>query len=496
MQSPQVSTRQRQEELTPPREGATARPTLANSWRRTILAAGLIVLAGVAAYWNSFAGVLAYDDQFAIVENPTIRQLWPLWPVLAPPHSGETVSGRPLLNLSLAINYAISGLEVWSYHLMNLAIHIAAALLLFGILRRTFLMPMLRGRFGNAATTLALASALIWTIHPLQTESVTYIVQRAESLAGFFYLLTLYCVIRGAAAVGQAFQPDAESANVRLESLTYPKKGDSPPWPWYAAAALACLLGTACKEILITAPMMVLLYDRTLLAGSFTETLRRRWGLYVGLVATWGLLACLVFSTGLIGRQSEMGAPDAWSYARSQPGVILHYLRLSFWPGPLCMSYDWPVASTVGEILPGTIVVGLLLAATLWGVIWRKPWGCLGAWFFLILAPTSTIMPLNQLIHEHRMYLSLAAIAVLVVTGEHSMPGHAGRRLRRGGPLRRRRDRRREGPATGRVSRAGAAGETDPRPAGTIPRRPAIPRDPALGRVVLGPQPGGSFWLL
>jgi tetratricopeptide (TPR) repeat protein len=378
--------------------GKSGRLPSASGW--VILpAAGLIVLAAAAAYHNSFRGPFIYDDLGAIVGNPTIRRLWPVWPVwpvLSPPSEGETVSGRPLLNLSLAINFALGGLDVRGYHATNLAIHIANALLLLGILRRTLLSPMLQDRFGRAAMPLALAAALLWTVHPLQTESVTYIAQRAESLAGFCYLLTLYCVIRGAGG-------------------TVPLGG-----PWYAAAVLACLAGMACKEVAVTAPLTVLLYDRTFLAGSFAAAWRRRWGLYLALAATWGLLIHLVLSTGLIGRQGEMGAPDPWRYACTQPGVILHYLRLSVWPSSLCMSYGWPVASQLGEILPGAVVIGLLLAVTVWGLIGCRPWAFWGAWFFLILAPTSSFLPLNQLAHEHRMYLSLAAIAVLAVAGAYT----------------------------------------------------------------------------
>ena len=108
------------------------------------------------------------------------------------------VTGRPLLNLSLALNYAAGGLDIRGFHAANLAIHLAAALLLFGILRRTLLLPAMRDRFGAAATPLAPAVAMLWAVHPLQTESVTYIAQRAESLVGFFYLFALYALIRGA----------------------------------------------------------------------------------------------------------------------------------------------------------------------------------------------------------------------------------------------------------------------------------------------------------
>jgi len=396
-------------------------------------AAGLIVLAAIAAYHNSLAGPFVLDDDAAIAGNPTIRHLWPIWTVLSPPREGETVSGRPLLNLTLAINYAHSGLNVRGYHATNLAIHIAAALLLFGILRRTFLMPALRDRFGSAVLLLALASTLLWTVHPLQAESVTYVVQRAESLMGLFYLLTLYCVIRGAAAgtvPGEERGARNEgrgrgSEGVIQANITSGEKGDCPPrpipWLWYAAAVLACLLGMATKEVMVTAPLVVLLYDRTFLAGSFGNTLRQRWGLYAGFAATWVLSAYLVLSTGLIFRQSELLAPDRFSYARSQPGVILHYLQLSFWPRPLCLVADLPAASRLGEILPAAMAVGLLLAATVWGLMGRKACGFLGAWFFLILAPTSSIFPLRDLAYEHRMYLPLAAVAVLVVAGGYHL---------------------------------------------------------------------------
>jgi len=427
-----------------------------------MLAASLIVLAAAAAYRHSFRGPFVYDDLSAIVTNSTIRQLWPIWPVLSPPREGETVSGRPLLNLSLAVNYAISGLEVWSYHAANLLIHITAALLVFGIVRRTLLTPALGDRLGRAATALALASAMLWAVHPLQTESVTYISQRAESLAGLFYLLTLYCVIRGAGTVPffaapKAFLPDSvagekgdcpprhapsparsplslrERVRVRVARATAisaltPTLSQReremlwhPPRPWYAAAVLACLLGMACKEVMVTAPLLVVLYDRFFLAGSFAGALRRRWPLYLGLAATWGLLVHLVLSTGLIGRRAEMGAIDVWGYARTQPAVVLHYLRLAVWPRPLCFDYAWPVAHTLGEILPGAIVIGLLAAATMLGFIRGKAWGFLGAWFFLILAPTSSILPLGQLAFEHRMYLPLAAVAVLAVTGGYAL---------------------------------------------------------------------------
>ena len=372
-------------------------------WRwEKFVAAGLIVLAGLAVYANSFSGPFIFDDIASIVENPSIRRLWPLGDVLSPPSDGGTLTSRPILNLSLAINYRLGGLDVWGYHATNLAIHLINGLLLLGILWRTFQLPSLQTRFGEAAWGLSLAIALLWTVHPLQTESVTYINQRAESLAGLFYLLTVYSVIRG------------------LQS--------SRAACWYWLAVGACLLGVATKEPVITAPLVILLYDRTFLEDSFRKILRRRWGLYLGLFASWALQAYLQARTGLSVLKEELGPLGFWAYVRSEPGVILYYLRLSLWPHPLCFDYDWPVANTLATILPGVLAIGGLGLATVWGLAKRRSWGVLGAWFFLILAPTSSIMPLPHLAFEHRMYLSLAAVLTWVVAGSYVAAQHLKRR--------------------------------------------------------------------
>ncbi len=389
-------------------------------------AAGLIVLATVAAYHSSFAGPFIFDDNSSISQNATIRRLWPLWPTLCPPRHGETVAGRPQLNLSLAINYAISGKRVWSYHAANLAIHVFAALLLFGILRRTFLLPTMRDRWGTAALPLALVVALLWAIHPLQTESVTYIVQRAESLMGLFYFLTLYCFVRGASLEGsgvrgQGSGPDVHHSSfiIRHSSSRNPSSFILPPVAWYVGSVTACLLGMASKEVMISAPLMVLLYDRTFCAGSFREAWRQRYGVYLALAGTWLLLGWLVLSMSPLGTGTGPGTKvfTWWSYLLTQPGVIVHYLRLSVWPWPLCLDYGWPAARSVADVLWPAIVAAGLLAATVWALVKRPAWGFLGTWFFGILALTSSVVALGQAAFEHRMYLSLAAVVTGVVVG-------------------------------------------------------------------------------
>ena len=184
------------------------------------------------------------------------------------------------------------------------------------------------------------------------------------------------------------------------------------------AAVAACALGMGSKEVMVSAPLIVLLYDRSFIAGSFREALRRRWLFYLGAggdVAHPRSLAHRGVGPHAISAGFQLQEVTPFQYARSEPGVILHYLALAFWPARLCLDYGWPVANGIAQIAPGAIVIGALLAATVWALVRKPKWGFIGAWFFLILAPTSSIMPIKDLAFEHRMYLPLAAVALAVI---------------------------------------------------------------------------------
>jgi hypothetical protein len=147
---------------------------------------GALVLscAGVVAYANSLSGPFIVDDAVTIIDNPHIRQLWPLWPLSRTLLTDQesTVAGRPLVNLSFAINYAIGGVQVSGYHLVNIVLHVLCALLLFGVVRRTLAFPPLH--LVARSTSIALAIALLWLVHPLNTEAVDYVTQRTELMMG------------------------------------------------------------------------------------------------------------------------------------------------------------------------------------------------------------------------------------------------------------------------------------------------------------------------
>ncbi len=378
------------------KQRTTLPPATQPFWHK--LLPGLIVIAGLVAYHNSFPGVFVLDDKKHVLQSPRIRSL-------SHPFTIITESRRPVVDLTLAANYAIGRYETAGYHAVNLAVHILAALALFGVVRRTLLWPRLGSRWNEASSWLALTTALLWLVHPLNTQSVTYVIQRCESMMGLFYLLTLYCVIRGA--------------------------GGPRPGLWYASAVVCSALGMGSKAVMVTAPLVVLLYDRVFIAESIKDLLRQRWGLYVGLAATWSALVFCGEVGGVLfpgDRSATVGFGTKeftpLEYAATQPGVILHYLRLSLWPHPLCLDYSWPAADTAGRIVPPALGVLALLAATAAALKRKPPVGFLGAWFFLILVPTSSFIPIKDPAFEHRMYLPLAAVVALVVWA-----GHAGLRL-------------------------------------------------------------------
>lgn len=355
-----------------------------------ILLPVLVILAGLVAFGNSRSGAFVFDDDKHVLNNPRIRKIMPL---------EETMSGRrPIVDLSLALNYDRGEFDPRGYHVFNLAVHLLAGLTLFGIVGRTLRRKPLPGHVRRAAPLLALLIAMIWLVHPLQTQSVTYVIQRAESMMGLFYLLTLYCVIRGAGSFRRI--------------------------PWYAGAVVFCALGMGCKAVMVTAPLVVFLYDWAFISRSGGEALRRRSLMYFGLMATWTVLgACgipgKVLSPTASGATVGFGFTgiSPFDYLTTQAGAIAHYLRLSLWPHPLCLDYNWPVARTaVSIVLPGFVIVSLLVG-TVWGMVRRPALGFAGVWFFLILAPTSSFIPIKDPAFEHRMYLPLAAVVAVVVVG-------------------------------------------------------------------------------
>jgi tetratricopeptide (TPR) repeat protein len=359
--------------------------------RHRSLAPVLLASCALAVYARSFGVPFLFDDLLAIPENPAIRSL----PRSFATSSETALAGRPLTSFTFALNHAAGGLSVAGYHAVNLAIHVACAWLIFEVARRLLAAPRVGAR---EADGLALATALLWTVHPVATETVVYVVQRTESLMALCLLATLYAFLRGTSS--------------------------ARPGPWLAASVAACALGMGAKEVMVAAPLVVLCADALFVTGSFAASLRARAAFYAGLAASWGVLG-LLLSAGQAARATgldlDLGVTPL-QYLWTQSRVLLHYLRLVVWPHPLVLCYDWAPVRSLSEAWPTVALVGALFVATAYGVARRLPAAFAGAVFFLVLAPTSSLLPIpTELVAERRMYLPLAAVLALVVIGAHRL---------------------------------------------------------------------------
>lgn len=363
-----------------------------------------IVLA-VAAYARVLHGEFQFDDDHAIVQNLSIKDLpvmWSgFWPALL---DGQ----RVVTDLTFALNYAQAGLDTWAFHVTNLAIHLAAVLLAFLLARR-----VLRMAGSPGADGLAVVIAGMFALHPLQTEAVSYVVQRAEAFASAFYMATLVLLL--------------EADRRRMTGRR---------WVAYAAALTCFVLGLGAKVIVITVPASYLAMMATVpgpdvrdqLATWRTRLLRTSPFLMVG--AWWA-------SSTLRGIEHRPDAgfsvpgSDPGSYVLTQVRACATYLRLLIWPAGQSVDWGLPLSRSIAEpavLLSGAVIFLLALAAAWSFWRWHRD-AALGPtvraaafgflWFFVVLSPTSSFVPLADALAEHRVYLaSWGIFAALVVIGE------------------------------------------------------------------------------
>lgn len=351
----------------------------------------ILIVAMLAVYANSLTAPFIFDDEFLSreVAQKNFYQLV---------HPG--ISGfRPLYKLSIALNYHLNGTHVWSYHLVNILIHAINTIWVFIIVEKTLLLPCFEGRFKGSARWLGLLSALFWGLHPLNTQAVTYISQRCEIMMAMFYLLTLLCLIK------------------------VHEHRDSKAWQ---AAAIMCLFcGFISKEAMISAPLILVIYDRLFLKKTFKAVFTDHRVFYVGMGAV--LLMPFLYLTMkgqlsdylsyLTGRHNI----STWHYLLTQPAVVLHYLKLSFLPTGLCFDYLWPIEPhLVHALLP--ISFWLLLAALLAYLLVKRTFIGFPLLFFAVnILPRSSIIVSTNAAVEYRMYLPLIGVIVFTVLCIYSL---------------------------------------------------------------------------
>jgi len=387
-------------------------------WRQWAWPLGVylaLAISVVSIYGATSNAPFFFDDEPCIENNSSIRRLWPLVGTkeepgpLRPPQD-FTTAGRPLVNLSFAINVALGGmdpqpehalivpLKPFGFHLFNMLLHALTGTVLWALVRRTLTLDFFAGRFSAVAAPLAFLVALVWTLHPLQTEAVQYVTQRTELMMGFCYLSVLY------------------------GSLRYFTAGDdSERTRWLVLTTLVGMAGMACKEVMVSAPTMVLLFDRTFISGAFVRAIRKHWPLYLGLLLGWGVLLPLnVGGPRSASAGFHLNVP-AYAWWFTQCKVLLLYLKLCVWPWPLVIHYEFPYLQTLSAAWPWLLAVGSLILATLL-LVWRRTAaGFLFVWVFAILSPTLVVPIITEIAVERRMYLPLIAPVAIFVVGGYAL---------------------------------------------------------------------------
>jgi tetratricopeptide (TPR) repeat protein len=349
-------------------------PRLPSLWLILIVLLGL----GAIAYSNSFSAPFVFDDLLSIQKNANVRFGNLNWNIL---------SGRALLYLTFTLNYIWTQQEVWSYHLVNLVFHLINGVLLFFVAENVFRRVLADLRLSRLY---AVGAALFFLVHPLQTESVTYISSRSELLSTLLYLAAfLVFVSRPEARIGF------------LLSLL---------------VAVLFILGMSAKETVISLPATLLLYDLLFLSKFEWRAVLSRWRFYITFVAgavVVGYYVATVTLRGSIG-PGRQGHLSVWHYFLTQLRAMVQYVYLTFFPVGLNLDYDFPQSFSLFE--PKVIGALIFLSALLvLGWLWRRSQPIFAFsifWFFLTLAPTSSVVPILDVFFEHRMYLPMVGISL------------------------------------------------------------------------------------
>lgn len=369
----------------------------------------LLAVVVLVLYANSFAVPFLFDDHFEITRNPMVKTIEPL---------GDYLSrSRGIPAFTLALNYSLGGFQVWGFHLLNVLVHLANGLLVYALVLFTLRLPNWRPRYGAVAQPLATLVALVFVAHPLQVMAVTYIVQRAESIAAFFYLATLL-----------------------LFALAWTRTSTASRVALYAAAALTALLGVVSKEVVVTVPVAAIVYRLCFLPRSAGRSRAGRAVLALMLFAP--LVYGLLLAWPYLFPSHDTVAPDAprawlyiptagfrlegltiWQYFLTQFAVILWYLRLFVLPTEQVFDYGWPFADSLWRI-DVLLPLAILLALVGVGIAAYRRYPLLSfaiAWLFITLSPTSSIIPLSDAAFEHRMYLPIVGLAWLAIVGGYDL---------------------------------------------------------------------------
>lgn len=361
------------------------------------------IVLGVVIYSNTLEVPFYFDDIKKIKENPNIRMEQlnidgiknSIWAEKSP-------SKRPVSYFSFALNYYFHQYDPKGYHVVNIIIHVINGILLFYFLRITLVLSGFRSPYLSAA---AFFAALIWLVHPVQTQSVTYIVQRQNSLAAMFYLLSFLLYIRGRLAAKKA-------------------PGNPSPYLWWAGASIVWLLALGSKQTAATLPFFILLYEWFFFRDLSREWLKHHLKYILGVVVLFGALAVLFSGVNPLEKFAALRDYANHQFTMgervlTQFRVVIYYISLVLFPHParLNLDYDFPLSHSLLDPVTTLLSLGLILGLLLAAVLLAKRERLISFfifWYFGNLVIESSIIPL-AVIYEHRLYLPSMALCLLFV---------------------------------------------------------------------------------
>lgn len=378
-----------------------------------IIHSALIIVLGIVVYSKTFHFPFVFDDEWNILENPVIKDVGNFFLNT----TGYLYNPRRFIGyLTIAMNYAFGALDVTGYHIFNLAVHIANALLAYALIVLTFRTPYMRDSSRSMSRPIALFTAALFVVHPIQTQAVTYIVQRFTSLATMFYLMSLCLYVKWRL----------------MRDLERPYRGKD--LLWYFLSLVAAVLSMKTKENAFTLPIIVVLYE----VFFFRLPIRKRIPFLVPIVLTLFIIPHSLLNVDkplgeVISDVSEatkiMTDVSRWDYMMTQFRVIVTYVRLLIVPINQNLDYDYPIYRSLLTppvflsflFLLSLFVLGVYLFQRSARDISDNRYGfrliSFGiAWFFITLSVESGIIPIVDVIFEHRVYLPSVGIISAFVT--------------------------------------------------------------------------------
>jgi tetratricopeptide (TPR) repeat protein len=343
----------------------------------------------LAVYSNSFYGDWHFDDFPNIVKNSHIQIK-----SLSLPELKQSITGiyqdrllRPFSYASFALNYYVGGLNVFGFHLVNFFIHYLSSVFLFLFIFNTLKLPLCKNQYENIAYPVALLATVLWSVHPVFVTSVSYIVQRMTSMAGLFYIMSMYFYLKG------------RMSKTKGKSIGF-----------FIFCALAGLASLLTKENAVMLPFSILLFDLLLIQGATKENIKRFLKILIAPLLLF-IIVGFLYTGGFSNAFSGYAGRDFTMYERllTEPRVIIFYLSLLFYPihSRLTLLYDIDISHSLLQpwtTLPAILLILFIIATAIYLCRKRPLMSFCILFFFLNHIIEGTVIPL-ELIYEHRNYL-------------------------------------------------------------------------------------------